>query len=54
MTDAGIAAFGCGVTFLAVAGAYVYARARYESGPKKIRIRSSREMRPAPVPARSR
>jgi hypothetical protein len=32
MTDQNLLAFGCAVTFIAVAGAYVFLRERFEHG----------------------
>ena len=35
MTDAGLLAFGCGVTFIALAGAYSYLRGSFEARTRR-------------------
>ncbi len=45
MTDVNLLIFGAVVSFIAVAGAYVYIRERFEAGPAE-------KLRPAKVPRR--
>ena len=52
MTDGNLLVFGCAVTFVALAGAYVYLRERYEArqerrAPVARREEQRRPLRPA-------
>jgi len=45
MTDQGLLIFGTGVSFIVLAGVYVFLRERYEHGPKEA---------PRPIPVEHR
>ncbi|MGH0031960.1 MAG: hypothetical protein ACQGVC_19390 [Myxococcota bacterium] len=40
MNDGNLLAFGCAVSFTALAGAYVFMRGRYEAATKKAKART--------------
>jgi len=48
MNDLSLLIFGCGVSFIAVAGAYVYLREAYEKHEREIAV----EARPSPAKKR--
>jgi len=41
MSDINLLMFGCGVTFIAISGAYVHMRRFFTSEPQKVRIADS-------------
>jgi hypothetical protein len=40
MTDGSLLIFGCVVTFIAIAGAYVYLRDGFERGPATVEVKA--------------
>lgn len=45
MSDVALLIFGCGVSFIAVAGAYIYLREAYEEHERETRISSAEKRR---------
>lgn len=50
MSDLTLLMFGCAITFIGVAGAYVFIRERYEADERrakqKVRVREASERKP--------